>query len=425
MRLTRMFALGVALASAASAQTTVVFWDFFGGGDGARMKQIVDDFNKSQKDIVVQRTTQTWGAPFYTKVHTAVVAGQTPDVMTYHLSHYPAGLAGNDLRLITPAEITAAGLKPTDFQKNLVNTITTDAKLAGKPVGWYGIPLDTHTFVWYQDKDALKKAGVTGNPGSAAAMTTELTALKDKAGVIPAVLSTNQDSATIWRLFYTLFLQQGGSMVKNGKFDASDLDTKGKVALQLMADWSKNGLLSKNTTYPAGVALFTAGRAATMFNGVWETPTMVDQKTKGTLKFDYGISAFPKLYANNRTWADSHTLAIPNNSKKPMDAAKFKAVMTFIAYVNKQGGMTWAGGGHIPAYLPTQGMAAFKSLQPNAQFSPKAAADATLEPNLPFFGVGGPVYDAVGNNFGPVLLGQLTVDQGIAKFKAALQGFAK
>lgn len=429
MRSAKMLVLGLsvsaALSTAAQAQTTIVFWDFFGGGDGIRMKQIVDEFNKSQKDIVVQRTTQTWGNPFYTKVHTAVVSGQTPDVMTYHLSHYPAGLAAKDLRLITPAEITAAGLKPSDFQTNLVNTITSDAKAAGVPVGWYGIPLDTHTFVVYYNKDALKKAGVSGMPTSAAAMTSTLDALKTKGGVTPASFSTNQDPATVWRLWYTLFLQQGGTMVRNGKLDLTDLDTKGKTALQLMTDWSKQGLLTRNTTYPAGVALFTAGRTGMMLNGNWEVPTMVDAKAKGTVKFDYGISAFPKLYANNRTWADSHTLAIPNNTKTPLSAEKLRAVMTFIAYVNKQGGLTWAGGGHIPAYLPTQNSAGFKSLQPVVEYGATAARNATLEPALPFFGVGGPVYDAVGNNFTPVLAGQLTVDQGISKFKAALQGFNK
>ncbi len=79
MRTRTLLALSLALSTSAHAATTVVFWDFFGGGDGIRMKQIVDDFNASQKDIVVQRTTQTWGNPFYTKVHTAVVSGQTPD----------------------------------------------------------------------------------------------------------------------------------------------------------------------------------------------------------------------------------------------------------------------------------------------------------------------------------------------------------
>lgn len=151
----------------------------------------------------------------------------------------------------------------------------------------------------------------------------------------------------------------------------------------------------------------------------------MDAKAKGTLKFDYGVVSFPKLYANQKTWADSHMLAIPANAKGQLSPEKLKAVMTFVGYVQKQGGLTWAGGGHIPAYLPTQSSAAFKALQPNVQYSATSARDATLEPTLPIFGVGGPVYDAVGNNFTPVLLGQISVDQAMSKFKTALQNFNK
>src|SRR5690348_12509114 len=105
---------------AQAATTTLTFWDFLGGGDGVRMKQIVEEFNKGQNDIRVTQSTLTWGEPFYTKVHTAVVSGQTPDVMTYHLSHFPAGILAKDLRALTPAELEQAGLKASDFQKSLV-----------------------------------------------------------------------------------------------------------------------------------------------------------------------------------------------------------------------------------------------------------------------------------------------------------------
>lgn len=431
MRITKVLALGLALGTSAQAATTIVFWDFFGGGDGIRMKQIVDTFNASQKDIVVNRTTQTWGNPFYTKVHTAVLAGQTPDVMTYHLSSIPAGLQKKDLRSFSAADLALGGLKASDFQANLIGVLNSNAKNAGG-TGLYGIPLDTHTFVVYYNKDLLKKAGALGADGkptgmnSIAAMTKTLQTIKDKTGVTPISMGSNQDPASVWRLWYSLFLQQGGSMVKDGKLDLSQLDTKGKAALQVIADWTKAGLISKNTTYPAGVALFTAGRSAMMLNGNWEVPTMVDAKAKGQLKFDYGVTSFPGLYGGKAsTWADSHELAIPNNAKTPISPEKLKAVMTFIAYVNKQGGQTWAGGGHIPSYLPTQESAAYKAMQPNVQYSATSAKDATLEPNVPIFGVGGPVYDAVGNNFTPVLLGQSTVEQGIAKFKAALTSFNK
>lgn len=430
MRLVSLIALGLSLCGVAFAQTKIVFWDFFGGGDGIRMKQIVDDFNKSQTEIQVERTTQPWGAPFYTKIHTAVVAGETPDIMTYHVSAMPRGLANKDIRPITDAELAAAGLKESDFQQNLVKSLKTIAKEQTGTEALYAIPLDTHTSVLYYNKDILKKAGVLGADGKptgltgVANFTKTLQTIKDKTGMLPLAFSSAQDSATQWRMFSTLLMQQGGSLVKGGKLDLTDVDTKGKVALQAMVDWTTKGLMAKNTTYPAAIALFTSGRAAFMFNGNWEVPTMVDLKKSGKL-FDYGVTSFPKLYANQNTWADSHTLAIPNNSKTPISAEKLAAVMKFVAYVNKTGGLTWAGGGHIPSYLPTQNSADFKGLQPNVEYSATSAADAVYEPTLKIFGVGGPVYDATGNNFLPAMMGQATVAQAIAKFKTTIQGLNK
>lgn len=423
-------AITTALALAQTTPVKVVFWDFFGGGDGVRMKQIIADFNKSQADIQIDNSTLPWGAPFYTKIHTAVVAGQTPDLMTYHMSAMPRGIKAGDLHAISEEDLKSVGLSSASFLPSLVNTELSISKIQTGAAKLYAVPLDTHTLVMYYNKDILKKAGVLGADGlptgmtGIAAFTKTLEQIKAKTGVLPIATSTAQDSASPWRIFSTLFNQLGGTFVSNGKLSLTDLDTKGKQVLTAMAGWTKNGLAAKNTTYPAMVALFTAGRSAFMINGNWEVPTMVDLKTKGKL-FDYGVMAFPKLYNSQKTWADSHTLAIPNNAKTPMTPEKLKAVMTVIAYIEKTGGLTWAGGGHIPANLEVQNSAEYKQLSPNVEYSAKAAADVVLEPTVPMFGVGGPVYDSFGNTMVPALVGQLTVDQAIAKFKQQLTGFNK
>jgi multiple sugar transport system substrate-binding protein len=126
---TLVFAVVLGLrAYAPAAPLELTYWDFLGGGDGIRMKQIVEEFNKSQSEIHVTESTLTWGEPFYTKVHTAVVAGQTPDIMTYHLSHFPAGISAKDLRPLTTEELAAAGLKASDFQANLVQRSRKSAR---------------------------------------------------------------------------------------------------------------------------------------------------------------------------------------------------------------------------------------------------------------------------------------------------------
>ena len=151
---------------------------------------------------------------------------------------------------------------------------------------------------------------------------------------------------------------------------------------------------------------------------------MVDMKAKGTLPFDYGVMAFPKLYANGSTFADSHELCIPTNAKSPISAEKLKGVMTFIAYIEKHAD-TWAGGGHLPAYLPALNSPALAKLVPVNEYVSQAAKQVNFEPPSPVFGVGGPVYTAVTNFIVPALTGQIAVPDAITQFKQEVQNLSE
>jgi len=410
------------------AQTNVTLWDFLSGGDGVRWKAIIDEFNKSQSDFNIQGTTLTWGDPFYTKVHTAVVAGETPDVMTYHLSHFPAGIQAGDLRPITKDELKAVGLSYSNFNPVLVQTSLAVSKAYGTEGVLYGIPLDTHTSILYFNADVLKKAGLLGSNGRPLAsaftgmanFTRSLERIKARTGVLPMAMSSANDPASVWRMWTTLFYQQGGSLASGGKVTLDQVTTLGKTALQVMTDWTTNELIPANVDYAGGVALFSSGKAAFMFNGNWEVPTMVDLETSGKLPFKFGVMAFPKLYKNQETWADSHNIAVPNNTKSPISNDMLHAVLTFVAFVEKHAA-EWASGGHLPAYLPVLNGPAMAKLYPVNQYAAQAAKDVRLEPVNPIFGVGAPTYDAAGNFLSPALIGNLTVGDAIQKFKDELQ----
>jgi hypothetical protein len=61
------------------------------------MKQVISMFSSSQGTIRVEESNHTWGEPFRTRVCPAVVAGETPFTMTYHLSRFPAVTFAGDL----------------------------------------------------------------------------------------------------------------------------------------------------------------------------------------------------------------------------------------------------------------------------------------------------------------------------------------
>ena len=145
---------------AAHATETIVWWDFLSGGDGVRMKAMLDEFNKEHEGKVhIDATTLEWGVPFYTKVQTSAATGQGPDVMTYHESRMPLGVSTGVLSPLSPEELAAAGIKASDFGP-------ANWKAAQGPDGkQYAVPLDIHSIILYYNKDLLKKAGLLGDDG--------------------------------------------------------------------------------------------------------------------------------------------------------------------------------------------------------------------------------------------------------------------
>ena len=212
--------------------------------------------------------------------------------MTYHESRMPLGVSEGVLSPLTPEELAAAGIKASDFGP-------ANWKAAQGPDGkQYAVPLDIHSIILYYNKDLLKKAGLLGDDGKPKGLdgvaNFDAALAKLTANGVSG-LSVPNDGGSGWRIFYTLFNQQGGEFLKDGKFlDGDNLD-KATTALAEMQKWIKNGWAPTNTEYPASIALFTSGKAAMHINGVWEVPTMVDLAKKGQL-FDWGAIQIPVLY---------------------------------------------------------------------------------------------------------------------------------
>ncbi len=226
----------------------------------------------------------------------------------------------------------------------------------------------------------------------------------------------------MWRIFYTLLNQQDGAFLKDGKFLDGDNLGKATTALAEMQKWVKSGWTPGKTDYPASIALFTSGKAAMHVNGVWEVPTMVDLAKKGQL-FDWGAIQIPTLYAHPATWADSHSFAIPDRKGNPVSPEKRKLVLDTIHWFNEHS-LEWAGGGHIPAYLPVQESAAFKALKPNSDYV-SLAKTAVFDPVSTLAGVASPVYDAAGNFVGPAMNGEMAPADAAKQMRDDLQDQAK
>ena len=106
-----------------------------------------------------------------------------------------------------------------------------------------------------------------------------------------------------------------------------------------------------------------------------------------------------------------------------MTPEKRKLVLDTIHWFN-QHSLEWAGGGHIPAYLPVQESAEFKALKPNSDYV-SLAKTAVFDPVSIYAGVASPVYDAAGNYMIPALNGEIAPADAAKKIRDDLQALTK
>jgi multiple sugar transport system substrate-binding protein len=398
----------------AAAQETVVWWDFLGGGDGVRMKQMISDFNEAHKgEITIDATTLEWGVPFYTKVQTAVPVGEAPDIMTYHASRIPLAVDQNLLSEITADDWSTMGLSESDYAPATWDAVTVDGKQ-------YAVPLDTHPIVLYYNKDLLASVGRLNDDGTPMGMdsregfTETLEALKGSGSVKFPLGSVTADGNFMFRTIYSLMGQQDGELMTDGEFLAGDNAQKLQNALSVLAEWTDQGLQSTYTDYPATVALFTSGEAAMMINGVWEVPTMTDLHKDGKL-FEWGAVELPVIFDHPSTYADSHAFAIPAGD---MTAEKRAAVLEVMSWISKNS-LFWATAGHIPAYGPVTETAEYKAMEPNATYSP-LTQNMIFDPKSTLAGIAGPIFDVMSTYFVPTLNGEMDPAEAVEEIKLEL-----
>jgi multiple sugar transport system substrate-binding protein len=398
-------AFSAGLTGSELAPGTLTYWNLFGGGDGVRMQTMEAEYAAQQGGpSSLQAATFTWGNPYYTKVTLATIGGAPPDVAVSHLTREKNLARAGLLTEITDDMLGLVGLSPTDFNSTAWETQKVDGKS-------YAIPLDTHPFVLYYNKDVCDKAGLLDADGSLKEIKgtdgweQALQAAKDVTGAYGASVATVSDLATPWRWFQTLYSQRDGNtpwLAEGGEKLTYNreltLDT-----LHWMQKLTTSGLMPTTTDYAGSQTLMFTGQAGFYLQGEWEITTA--QSIEG---LEFGMVPVPTIYDTQAEQADSHTFILPNMERSDDQVLR---AMTFVKSMLDQS-LTWAEGGHIPTYLPTFESAEYKKLQPQASYS--AAADtAVYDAEAWYSGSGSTFENTVGAQVGLVL-------QGLATPEAAL-----
>lgn len=392
---------------------TLVYWNLFGGGDGTRMQAMEDGYRKLYGAGSLQATTFAWGNPYYTKVTLATVGNRPPDVAVAHLTRAKPLWDGGLLEPITEADLASVGLSSSDFSKRPWDTQVTD----GKNIA---IPLDTHPIVAFFNSDVCEKAGLLDSSGDLVTlddMDTFEDALAEISKVTggPAMTIPNVggETATPWRVFWTFYNQHSDAspfLSDNGGRLTVDEDIFMDVTNRLQR-WVKQGWVNKALDYATAESYMFTGKTGLYLEGEWEITTA--QSVKG---LTFGMVPIPTLYDQPATQADSHTFILPRKNRS--DEQRLQA-MKFIKAMLEQS-LTWAKGGHVPAYLPVAESAEYKALRPQSQYS--GAAEHAVYDDAAWYGGSGSTFEGiVGAQLGLVQQLASTPQQALSAIKNQLR----
>jgi multiple sugar transport system substrate-binding protein len=428
--LTGAAALGASLATAGCAGTydigagfsgssggadnsTLVYWNLLTGGDGSHMQAMEAVYTKAHPGVNLQSTVLQWGNPYYTKLAMAIRSGSPPDVAIMHLSRLNEFVPPGLLTPLSLDLLAAHDMRPRDFTPLAFGK----AHISGHQMA---IPLDTHPFVQYYNTRLCRKAGLLDGTDQLSpitgtqAMLTVLRKLK-QIGVTPAVCDQIADPATPWRLFYTLYSQAGGQVLAdNGKRVVLDQALATRV-LGFIYQLAAEGLMNANTDANGGVALFQAGTAGLYWEGEWNVDVFQ------TADVPFSMQPFPALFGSDVAQADSHTFVIPRQPAP--DPEKLSMALTMIRSLLGQS-LTWAEGGHIPAWLPVRDSAAYARLKPQSNYE-SVANHAAYDPPAWYSGSGSDMENYAGAAIGNLMLGSMSPQAAYQEMRQSLEALSK
>jgi multiple sugar transport system substrate-binding protein len=383
------------------ATADVIFWHLFGGGDGANMKLMVDAFQKTSRRSV-ESTLLPWGNPYYTKLALAASSGRPPDVAISHLSRLPLLAQAGLLEPVEDAGIGAVGITKDKFTPAAWSKATVNGKV-------YAVPLDTHPFVMFYNVDLAKKAGLLNAAGD------NLKPMHGRDDFVNALKAMKSAGAKYGAILAGPIVSDKGTQVT---IDNAALEETFAFMQSLTGSL---GLMPSNANDATVTTIFGQGKAGFLFDGEWQIPTYRGVTLANGKPLQFNVVPFPAILGPKPVaYADSHSLVIPRSSGRSKQRTQDS--VNFIKGLLDHSSI-WAGGGHIPAWLPVQTSKGFLDQKPQSNYI-QAAFNAVYDPEGWYTGAGSDFQNAMGAVIIGVLAGTVSPKNGVSAMTSSLKTFS-
>jgi multiple sugar transport system substrate-binding protein len=343
--------------SSSSGHITLTYWNGFTGPDGPTVTKLVNEFNKTHKNITIKMSIMPWDV-FYQKLLPALAAGDGPDIEAMDTQDLPQYASKHVFVPLT--SYYKSSPDTSALAKGAVEGTVVDGTD-------YAVPVNFAPLMLYWNKALFAKAGLSGPPANWTEWISDLKKLS-KPGSSPqyGIAMGDNNTIPIWPI---IMWENGGGVVNSG-VTKSMLDDPATVSA--VEQWSgliiKDGITPKNITGADADSLFQAQKAAMEVNGPWATTGYTQAKV------NFGLAPVPAGPAGTITLADVVAMSI-NAKDSP---AKVAAAETFFNYWNsKQAQITYAVG---TGFVPTRTDITATDLAANPDVALFEAAGAKAQP---------------------------------------------
>ncbi|OCA83406.1 extracellular solute-binding protein [Pradoshia sp. D12] len=383
--------------SEGSSKNEIVFWNPFTGPDGENMKQIVNDYNKTNPKFKIKNVSMVEN-DMYTKIPTVVNSGKgIPDLTVVHAERIKQ-FVDNDM-------LTKFDDVLTDHPEiKAENYVTAGWDIGNLNNSRYSVPLDVHSFVMYYNKDLLEKYA----PNALDDNVITFDEVK-KAGELSKKDKITGIGITWTRpIFLSIYNQFGGDITSDG--EAPTIDTpEAKEALQLLKSLVDDKIANKDGEDPG--QLFKSGKAIFYPEGIWMQNSIKDAK-----KLNWGLTNFPQLSSDKIVnWTSSHQFVMFNSKERSDEKAK--GIVDFLDFV-RENSLPWAKAGQNPAALETLENPEYKEL-PQAFLIENQEMQQSLK--IFDYKYNGFVVEEVDKLVGDAIYGKLDIDKGLKNAQKAVE----
>lgn len=384
-------------SSSGSSKNEILFWNPFTGPDGENMKQIVDEYNKTNPEFKVKNLSIKEG-DMYTKIPTVVNSGKgIPDLTIVHAERIKQ-FVDNDM--LTPYDDLLVDY-PDIKAENYV------------PAGWnigdidgsrYSVPLDVHSFVMYYNKELLEEYAPNALEDNVITFDEirEAGELSKKDGITGFGLTWTRP------IFLSIYNQLGGDITRDG--ETPTLNTpEAKEALVLIKGLVDDKIANKDGEDPG--QLFKSGKAIFYPEGIWMQNGLNEVKN-----LDWGLTNFPQISPDKIVnWTSSHQFVMFKDDNRSEE--KTKGMMDFLDYV-RQNSLPWAKAGQNPAALETLIDSEYKEMPQSF-----LVEDPELQKTLKIFDYkyNGFVVEEIDKLVGDAAFGKLDINEGLEKAQKAIE----